>query len=649
MRAILPIALLAIALCAATTWAQQPARTSPAWKHQFLRARQIWDKGETDRALAVLEKAYALAPDDLARAQIAFRYADWSHQLGRYTTARRWYERCLALAPAGSDLTRRAREGLAELPPSPAPVYPRPSTVTPYTTAPPLTRVEGTNWVIPSLTVFLVLLCGGLVLLQWARGWNTQAFFTQVILSTLFAAGIAMMLPLGVLLAAQQLYPQPDGWIAGALTLGSIACIAFAARSWQQGQLLRNTPLTRLRSASHGFLKVRGVADPAFGIITSQVGNIPGIYISELSERYVRRTEQYYDSQSKRWKTRTVYRWETIYSSAHGVDFVLDDGTGKAVVEVNGAEFYPGHLALFYNYQPVHSFPWFASVGDVRTRVHFIPPNATVTVWARYYEHDLPGTTRDEMRLQYDRFHKCMVVLEGQESTVYTTRTGAGLALAIIGIVMVLGVMFILLNPGVVTEYVQGYEEVTHMATVSTLAIVLFIVGGVLVIWVIAAYNNLVNLRGQAQRAWANVDVVLKQRWDLIPNLVETVKGYAQHEKQLLERIAELRAVALGAQDRKERIQAEQEATRLLGNIIVWGEQYPELKANENFLHLQRTLADLEEQIADRRELYNEAATNYNVYQKTFPAVLVAQSVWAEEMPLFEAAPQEREAPKVQF
>ncbi|MDW8105748.1 MAG: LemA family protein [Armatimonadota bacterium] len=187
------------------------------------------------------------------------------------------------------------------------------------------------------------------------------------------------------------------------------------------------------------------------------------------------------------------------------------------------------------------------------------------------------------------------------------------------------------------------------MTTISTLAIVLFILGGVLVIWVIAAYNNLVNLRGQAQRAWANVDVVLKQRWDLIPNLVETVKGYAQHEKQLLERIAELRAVALGAQDRKERIRAEQEATRLLGDIIVWGERYPELKSNQNFLHLQQTLADLEEQIADRRELYNEAATNYNVYQKTFPAVLVAQSVWAEEMPLFEAAPQEREVPKVQF
>ncbi|MGC8783377.1 MAG: GIDE domain-containing protein [Armatimonadota bacterium] len=458
MRAILLIMLLVITLCAADTWAQQPVRTSPAWKQQLERARQAWSRGESDRALAVLRKAFVLAPNPLARAQIAFRYADWSHQLGRYSTAREWYERCLYLAPSGSDLIRRAREGMAKLPPAaPTPAYPYPSTTPPFTPLPQPMPESGVNWQTSLAVLFLVLVIGLLVLLQWTSGWNTQAFFAQALLSVLLAAGVSMMTPLGVLLASQQFSPQPESWIAGVLTIGSIACMVFAARTWQQGQLLRNTPLTRLRSASHGFLKARGIAEPAFGVTTSQVGNISGIYISELSERYVRRTEQYYDSQSKRWKTRTVYRWETIYSSSQGVNFVLDDGTGKAVVEVNGAEFYPDHVALFYNYRPVHSFPWFASVGDVRTRVHFIPPNATVTVWARYYEHDLPGTTRDEMRLQYDRFHKCMVVLEGRESKVYTARTGTGLALAIIGITMMLGVAFILFHPGVVAEYIHGY------------------------------------------------------------------------------------------------------------------------------------------------------------------------------------------------
>ncbi|MDW8103610.1 MAG: GIDE domain-containing protein, partial [Armatimonadota bacterium] len=460
MKAIswIAVVIAVVALCAENVWAQQPARTPPAWKSELQRARQAWERGENARAFALLERAFALAPDNLARAQVAFRYADWSHQLGRYSIARQWYEQCLSLAPPGSDLIRRAREGLSKLPaPPPEPTYPS-LPHPPYTdTTPqpaPETRV---NLTIPLAVAFLVLLGSSLVLLQWASGWKTEAFFAQVVLSVLLSAGATMMLPLGVLLVSQQLVPQPDSWVAGALTLGSVACLAFAARSWQQGQLLRNTPLSRLRSASHGFLKVRGATEPAFGVVTSQVGSIPGIYIREISEQYVRRTERYYDSQSKRWKTRTVYRWETIYSSAQGVNFVLDDGTGRAVVEVNGAEFYPDHVALFYNYQPVGSFPWFAQVGDVRTRVYFIPPNATVTVWARYYEYDLPGTARDEMRLQYDRFHKCMVVLEGHEGKVYTARSSGGLALAVIGLVMALGVVYLLLNPGVVTEYLQGY------------------------------------------------------------------------------------------------------------------------------------------------------------------------------------------------
>jgi hypothetical protein len=454
MRTILPLTILALTLCAVSAWSQTSA--SPAWKQEFARARQVWEKGEFDRAFKVLEKAYALAPDNTARAQIAFRTADWAHQLGSYDTARRWYLKCLELAPSGSDLIRRANIGLSRLP-SPSPVSPPPPRMPYSTDTLPTSRAEGI--LVPVAAAALIAWVCLLLLLQWASGWQRGALPAQVLLSLLLTGGVTMMLPLAALFIRQQLQLQPDGWVAGGLTLASVACLAFAARTWQQGQLLRNTPLARLRSASHGFLKVRGTAEPAFGVVQSQVGNIPGIYISEVSERYVRRTEQYYDSQSKRWKTRSVYRWETIYSATHGVNFVLDDGTGKAIVEVEGAEFYPDHIALFYNYHPVRSFPWFAHVGDVRTRVSYIPPKATVTVWARYYERDLPGTVRDEMRLQYDRFHKCMVVLEGQESKVYTSRSGTGLVLAIIGVIMLLGVVYILLNPGVVTEYV-GQEYI---------------------------------------------------------------------------------------------------------------------------------------------------------------------------------------------
>lgn len=456
MRTILPIALLMLTLCVGHTQAQQSARTLPKWKQEFQRARLVWEKGEAERALSVLGKALALAPDNAARAQIAFRYAEWSYQLGHYTKARQWYEKCLALASPGSDLVRRAQERLRRLPPAPLTSEypaPSPSTMPPWTPVPRILAGE-IDMSLFLAGVFLVSLLVLLVLLQWASGWRGEAFFAQVILSTLLSSGVVMIFLLIALVFTEQFTPQSSDWIAGLLTIGSIACLTSSARMWQQGQLLRRTPLTRLRSASHGFLKVRGVAEPAFGVVASQVGNIPAIYLSEVSERYVRRIETYYDSQSKRWKTRTVYRWETIHSQEEKVNFLLDDGTGKAIVEVRGAEFHPDHTALFYNYRPVRSFPWFASVGDVRTRVHYIPPNATVTVWARYYEHDLPGTARDEMRLQYDRFHRCMVVLEGHESRVYTARTGAGLALAVLGTAMLIGVLYILLNLGAVLEYI---------------------------------------------------------------------------------------------------------------------------------------------------------------------------------------------------
>ncbi len=455
MRASLSAIALMLTLCVTCAHAQRKPSAPPAWKQEFHRARQVWEKGEADRALQILEKALALAPDATARAQIAFRYADWSHQLGRTEVARRWYQRCMQIAPPGSDLIRRAQNGLDSLPPPPAP---RPVPTYPFTPRPTAPEPsEGNRLVIAGAVVFLLVLTLFMLVFGWANGWRREAFFAQVLLSLLLSVAVVIMLPLAWLALSQQAEVTPEGWVAGGLTLGSIICIVLAARTWQEGQLLRSTPLTRLRSASHGFLKVRGVAEPAFGLLTSQVGDIPAIYLSEVSERYVRREERYYDSQSKQWKTRTVYRWETIYSFAQGVNFVLNDGTGKAIVEVAGAEFHPDHVALFYNYHPVRSFPWFAHVGDVRTTVRYIPPNAMVTVWARYYERDLPGTANDEMYLQYDRFHKCMVVLEGDERKVYTSRTGTGLVLAILGVLMGLGVLFILLNPAQVNEFFNQY------------------------------------------------------------------------------------------------------------------------------------------------------------------------------------------------
>lgn len=183
----------------------------------------------------------------------------------------------------------------------------------------------------------------------------------------------------------------------------------------------------------------------------------------------------------------------------------------------------------------------------------------------------------------------------------------------------------------------------------GAVAVALAVVGIVAIIWLISAYNTVVSLRGEAKRAWANIDVSLKRRCDLIPNLVSTVKGYAEHEKGVFEEIARLRASAMGAATQQARVSAENAIGRMMPSIFAYAEQYPALQANSNFLDLQRQLAQLESEIADRRELYNSAATNFNVYRQSFPAMLVARSMERSDMPLFDIAPQDRAVPTVSF
>lgn len=184
----------------------------------------------------------------------------------------------------------------------------------------------------------------------------------------------------------------------------------------------------------------------------------------------------------------------------------------------------------------------------------------------------------------------------------------------------------------------------------TTLTVVLFVCGGLIACWLIATYNGMLHLQGQAQRAWANVDVVLKERADLIPSLVSTIKGYAAHERETLERVSALRAQAVSSSgDRTTRLEAEREIGRLLPRLLAVVERYPDLRASGHFLHLQQELVRLEEVIADRREVYNEATTNHNIFRRTFPASLVAGSVTAEDLPLFQALGTDRAVPAVTF
>jgi LemA protein len=147
-----------------------------------------------------------------------------------------------------------------------------------------------------------------------------------------------------------------------------------------------------------------------------------------------------------------------------------------------------------------------------------------------------------------------------------------------------------------------------------------------IVIWLTSLYNSLVRLRNRRQNAFADIDVQLRQRHDLVPQLVETVKGYAAHEKEVFYRVTEARAAAMSATSIDDKIKAEQQLTSALQGLKVSMEAYPDLKANQNFLQLQEELSDIENKLAASRRFFNGATTEYNNAVESFPGNMVARN-----------------------
>ena len=178
------------------------------------------------------------------------------------------------------------------------------------------------------------------------------------------------------------------------------------------------------------------------------------------------------------------------------------------------------------------------------------------------------------------------------------------------------------------------------------------IVGAVvlLVLAVIAIYNSLVQKRIRCQEGWAQIDVQLRRRYALIPNLVETVKGYASHERETLERVVQARGAAMAAGSVQEKSQAENMLTGALRQLFALAEAYPNLKANENFAQLQEELASTENKIAFSRQHYNDSVAVYNTARQTFPNSIIAGMFAFEARQYFELdEPAAREVPKVKF
>ena len=179
----------------------------------------------------------------------------------------------------------------------------------------------------------------------------------------------------------------------------------------------------------------------------------------------------------------------------------------------------------------------------------------------------------------------------------------------------------------------------------SVIGIVLII----MILYGIALYNALINLKHSVDKAWSNVDVLLKQRFDELPKLVEVVKGYRLHEKEVLENITKARAMLENATSEKTKHEAENMLTRSLRSLFAVAENYPELKADRAFLELQARISQLEEMIADRRELYNEYVNTYNIRLEQFPDVILARWMGLKPKPLWKTPESQRQDVKISF
>jgi len=186
--------------------------------------------------------------------------------------------------------------------------------------------------------------------------------------------------------------------------------------------------------------------------------------------------------------------------------------------------------------------------------------------------------------------------------------------------------------------------------TGGTIAII--VIGAIIIIlagYVISVYNKLVNGRNKVDNQWSQIDIELKRRNDLIPNLVETVKGYAKHEEGTLTGVIEARNKAVSATTVNEKIEANNQLTGALNKLFALSESYPELKANTNFLSLQDDLKDTEDKITYARQFYNDAAMTFNNLTEMFPSNIVASIFGFKKYDFFKIDEKEKETPKVKF
>ncbi len=182
-----------------------------------------------------------------------------------------------------------------------------------------------------------------------------------------------------------------------------------------------------------------------------------------------------------------------------------------------------------------------------------------------------------------------------------------------------------------------------------SIGLILLIIIAVIAVWIIAVYNGLIRLKNRVNEAWSDIDVQTKRRYDLIPNLVNTVKGYAAHEREVFEKVTEARTRAMNAGTAADKAQAENMLSNTLKSLFAVAEAYPDLKANQNFLELQKELTDTEDKIQASRRFYNGNVRDFNIKIQVFPNNIIAGMLKFARREFFETAEEQKEPVKVEF
>lgn len=178
---------------------------------------------------------------------------------------------------------------------------------------------------------------------------------------------------------------------------------------------------------------------------------------------------------------------------------------------------------------------------------------------------------------------------------------------------------------------------------------VIAIIAGVLAFWLILTYNGLIKVRNRADESWSDIEVQLKRRYDLIPNIINSVKGYAKHEKEVFMKVTEARTAAMGAQSMGDHVKSENMLSETLKSLFAVAENYPQLQASENFLHMQQELTDAEDKIAAARRFYNANIRTFNTKLQVFPTNLIAGMFGFKDREFFDAPDVAMETPEVKF